>query len=371
MSINQLVEMSIRYGSDEFYVLAGGGNTSFKENGVMHVKGSGTALGTIKAEQFVAMDMEKLAAMLSKQYPADDDARESEALNDMMESKLEGEENKRPSVEAILHSIFPYKFVLHTHPSLVNGMSCGKDGEKICCDLFGDKAVWVPLTKPGYVLSTVCSKLFDENLKKTGTFPQIVILQNHGIFVSADTVEAIDAIMADVMAKLKGKVTENPDFSKVDYDTQKTDELLQIFKNLYSDSGKACGVFCTNKQTLEFLKDDESYHELVKPFTPDHIVYCKHTPLFVAYGDDYSECFKRYIDANGFAPKIVAVKGLGFFALGMNEKEAETAKILFLDAMKVAVYTRSFGGIFPLPDDFTQFILNWEIESYRQKVAAN
>jgi len=54
----------------------------------MYVKGSGTALATITAEQLVKMDMSKLSAMLTKEYPKEDDAREIEALKDMMAARV-------------------------------------------------------------------------------------------------------------------------------------------------------------------------------------------------------------------------------------------------------------------------------------------
>ena len=155
----KLVEMSNRYGSNKDYVLAGGGNTSYKENGVMYVKGSGTSLATITADGFVAMDMGKLTAMLGKDYPTADDEREAAALADMMAARLPTEYAKRPSVEAILHALFPQKYVLHLHPNMVNGLTCGKDGEKAARELFGDGFVWIPLTKPGYVLACACKSL--------------------------------------------------------------------------------------------------------------------------------------------------------------------------------------------------------------------
>jgi NAD(P)-dependent dehydrogenase (short-subunit alcohol dehydrogenase family) len=37
--------------------------------------------------------------------------------------------------------------------------------------------------------------------------------------------------------------------------------------------------------------------------------------------------------------------------------------------VKIAACTGGFGGPLPLPDDFTDFILQWEVENYRQKVA--
>jgi len=369
MSISQLVEMSNRYGRNEEVVLAGGGNTSFKEGGVMFVKGSGTSLAEITAEQFVKMDMGKLSAMLKKEYPAEDAAREAAALEDMMAARLPGEESKRPSVEAILHAIFPQKFVLHTHPAIINGLSCGKNGAEACRELFGGKAVWVPLTKPGYILAVVCGQLFDEHRKAAGKFPDMAILQNHGLFVAADTLEEIDALMDEIMGKMKARAGKAPDFSDVRFDADEACGIAPALRMLYAGEGDACAVFCANAQTLEFVGDEQAMRDLMAPFTPDHIVYCKHTPLFIAGGDDYREKFDGYIKEHGFPPKIVAVQGLGFFALGKTKKEADIARLLFLDAMKVAVYARAFGGVNPLPGDFVDFILNWEAENYRQKAS--
>ena len=51
MDLSTLVKMSNTYGSNPAYVLAGGGNTSVKDDTTLYVKGSGTQLATIKAEE--------------------------------------------------------------------------------------------------------------------------------------------------------------------------------------------------------------------------------------------------------------------------------------------------------------------------------
>ena len=369
MSLAILTAMSNKYGSDEAYVLAGGGNTSFKDAGTMYVKGSGTSLADIKPEQFVRMDINKLTAMLDKTYSADDDKREAEALADMNDARLPGEEAKRPSVEAILHALFPYKFVLHVHPALVNGLTCGNDGKKACGEIFGSDVVWIELTKPGYILAVVCYKAFKEKQAETGEFPKIAILQNHGIFVAADTVEEIDAVMSDVFNKLNAKVAKQPDLSPAGFNGDMAREIIPALRMLYSQEGKASAVFCANKMALEFVSDEKKFSHVVKPFSPDHIVYCKDEPLFMDAGADIKKTFDAYCARKGYAPKIAAVKGLGFIALGASKKEAETAKDLFLNAMKIAHYAENFGGPLSLPDKFTDFILNWEIEGYRSKAA--
>ena len=66
-----------------------------------------------------------------------------------------------------------------------------------------------------------------------------------------------------------------------------------------------------------------------------------------------------------FAPKLCYVQHGGFYALGETDKQAATTALLALDAVKIAVYSRAFGGALPQSDALTDFIVNWEVEAYR------
>ena len=371
MSLKELVEMSNRYGADEEFVLAGGGNTSFKDDGKLYVKGSGAQLSDIKQEQFVVMDIEKLLKMVECEYSTSmsNSEREKKALSDMMAARLPGEEDKRPSVECVLHAMFPYKFVLHVHPPLINGLTCGVNGEAVFNELFGDKAVWIGLTKPGFVLAQTCNKIFNEYAEKTGNYPQIVILQNHGIFIAADAVEEIDKLMDYVVDTLRSKVREIPRFEVIAFrhDMDALQAMKNTLKKLYSSDGTAAVMFCTNKTVTKFVEDEESFKPISKPFSPDHIVNCKDEPLFIEPDADIEAEFNNYKTRKGYNPKIVAVRGQGFFAMSEAKRDAERAQALFLDSIKIATYATAFGGANPLDDEFTDFILNWEVEAYRSK----
>ena len=133
--LQQLAEMSNKYGANPEYVLAGGGNTSFKCDDYLWIKGSGTSLATIKGEDFVVLERKLLAQMWSAQYPEDEAAREAAVLEDMMDARIKGE-NRRPSVETLLHDLFPQKFILHVHPAIVNGITCSKEGKAAMERLF-------------------------------------------------------------------------------------------------------------------------------------------------------------------------------------------------------------------------------------------
>ena len=135
--LNALSAMSQKYGSDRKFVLAGGGNTSYKSDEVLFIKGSGTALATIKPEQFVKMDRALLAKMWETEYPANEAEREAAVLADMMDARLKGESG-RPSVETLLHDLFPQRFVLHVHPAAINGITCSAKGKTAMKELFPD-----------------------------------------------------------------------------------------------------------------------------------------------------------------------------------------------------------------------------------------
>lgn len=365
MILDELTRFSNFYGKNKDLVLAGGGNTSAKQGNIMYVKGSGTALATITPSSFVKMDRTRLAEMFTAKYSLEDAAREAEALVDLMAARMPGEEHKRPSVETTLHALFPQKFVLHLHPAIVNGLTCGRRGEKIATELFGDDFLWVGLYKPGYILAKLCDGLMKDYTRRTGKDVSILILQNHGIFIAGESVKQLDKLLSEVIAKLESRIKRNPDMSRSE-EINENAEAIRL-KTAEIHAGDSYALFDRNNEALSFAKSMQSAAPLLRPFTPDHIVYCKAYPLFVNEAEELESKFMQYTAKHGYAPKIIIVRGLGFCAVGANKKDALTAQTLFNDAIKVAVYSESFGGPLHMTQELIDFIINWEVEAYRQK----
>ena len=126
MGLEIIQKISHKYGADPRYVLAGGGNTSYKDEDYLYVKGSGVSLATISNDGFVKMSRKSLNSIWEKAYSQEQNEREAEVLCDMMDSRCSGEENKRPSVETLLHNLFVQPYVLHVHPAIVNGLTCSQ-----------------------------------------------------------------------------------------------------------------------------------------------------------------------------------------------------------------------------------------------------
>lgn len=361
--LEALAGMSRKYGADSRYVLAGGGNTSYKSNEILYIKGSGTSLATIKPEQFVKMDRKLLGDMWQTEYPENEAEREAAVLKDMMDARVKNESG-RPSVETLLHDLFEQRYVLHVHPAAVNGITCSKNGKEAVKGLFPD-AVWVDACKPGYILAGNCREAMQEAVESGKAFPNLLFLENHGIFFAAETPEEIDALVERVMSKVYAEIKREPDFAEKEFDVDKAVAFAPVIRMLYGEGGPATVNFSSNAEILRF--DAKS-----KSATPDHIVYTKAKVLCFEEGvtdEEIAAGFSEFVEKNGYKPKIVMVKGLGMYACGMTYSEAVTAREVFFDGLKVMAYAESFGGFSPMSDELIDFIVNWEVESYRAKVS--
>lgn len=372
--LSELTAFSHKYGSDPEFVLAGGGNTSFKTEEYLFIKGSGSALATIKPEQFVKMDRAALNAMWTKTYPIDEAEREAAVLSDMMDARCKGEEAKRPSVETLLHNLLEQRYVLHVHPALVNGLTCSVQGSEAMYKLFPD-AIWVPSTKPGYILAAYCRKAVIEYVNTKNKQPKVIFLENHGIFFGADSVEELDEVVADVMGKLGAAVVRRPDLSPVETDRRRASLIAPAIRMMYSEELSSV-LYTANAEILRFSRSREAFEPLFKSYSPDHIVYCKAYALYVEDSGDIEQVyadikagFESFSEKYGYKPKIVVVQNLGMFSIGTTHKNAKIAAEVFTDMVKIAVYAESFGGYNPLSEELINFITNWEVESYRSKVS--
>ncbi len=371
MGVPELIAVSRKYGSTPGWVLGGGGNTSFKTTEDLYIKASGFSLATLDADGVVRMSREKLAEIWRAAYPSEPGAREKRALADLMAARRPGEEQKRPSVETLMHDAFPQAYVVHTHPTLVNGLTCAVRGEKTCAEILPE-AVWIPIVNPGYYLSRIIKEKLASFAERNGAPAEIVILQNHGLVVASGTLEGIDALSERVMTAIKSATGSRPDTSPVAPDAA-SDVIRGALEKRF-----ASVMFGANAEMLRRIQSKETFSEVAGSFSPDHIVYAGHTPLYVerthetdagAIAAGMDAAIDEYTRKHGASPKVIAVSGVGGFGCGSTEKTAKLAVDLFKDAVEIAFYAASFGGVTFMPDEEVEFIRGWEVEAFRTQVS--
>ncbi len=386
--IEDLIAISRKFGQDSRFVIAGGGNTSYKDENRLWVKASGHALATITEDGFAVLDRALLNEMGEKAYNEDTAIREEQVKNDLSVACIT--KDRRPSVETSLHNCMGFAFVVHLHPTLVNGLMCSVNAEAACKEIFPD-ALYIEYTDPGY---TLFKKVYDRikaYKAEKGKEPQVIFLQNHGIFVGGDTTAEIEGIYSEVLGKLEAKVAALPEGDTAVSET--VTDVVPAIRQMLSRSGRGFKTLKVMKNALvDFFIDGCSvtstgsvtdcpgksgFDKIAKPFTPDIIVYCKSSYIFIEAESD-EEILKQaedeieaFVSGKGYTPKVLLIKGIGLIAVGDSSRNAQIITDVFTDAMKIAFYAQSFGGEHPMERAWIDFIDNWEVENYRRKVASS
>jgi rhamnose utilization protein RhaD (predicted bifunctional aldolase and dehydrogenase)/NAD(P)-dependent dehydrogenase (short-subunit alcohol dehydrogenase family) len=372
--LENLIKISQFYGKNPEMVIAGGGNTSFKNVDNIWVKASGHALATITEDGFAKLDRKKLGLISEKTYSADPFERERQIKDDLMEATIT--KDCRPSVETSMHDVIEYAYVVHLHPTKVNGLMCGSEVVKYLDELFGDQVVYIPYIDPGYVLFKEVEKQLAKFKAEKGKAAQIIFLQNHGIFVAADSVDEIGTIYSDVFAKLNSglKVELSEEVLPIRDDIA---EFVPAIRMMVSEEEIKTLKLRNNAVIAQFAKDAAAFEKVARPFTPDLIVYCKSKYVFVENTENVDELLAEakekitaFILANGFAPKVILLKGIGLLAVGDHAAQCNTILDVYEDAMKISAYSESFGGQHFMTAEQIAFIDTWEVENYRRKIAA-
>ncbi len=386
--IEDLIAISRKFGQDSRFVIAGGGNTSYKDENRLWVKASGHALATITEDGFAVLDRALLNEMGEKAYNEDTAIREEQVKNDLSVACIT--KDRRPSVETSLHNCMGFAFVVHLHPTLVNGLMCSVNAEAACKEIFPD-ALYIEYTDPGY---TLFKKVYDRikaYKAEKGKEPQVIFLQNHGIFVGGDTTAEIEGIYSEVLGKLEANVAALPEGDTAVSET--VTDVVPAIRQMLSRSGRGFKTLKVTKNALvDFFIDGCSvtstgsvtdcpgksgFDKIAKPFTPDIIVYCKSSYIFIEAESDEEilkqaeEEIEAFVSGKGYTPKVLLIKGIGLIAVGDSSRNAQIITDVFTDAMKIAFYAQSFGGEHPMERAWIDFIDNWEVENYRRKVASS
>ena len=373
--IQELIEISQFYGKQKDFVIAGGGNTSYKDENHIYIKASGHSLATIGEDGFAQLDRKGLQLIAVKTYSEDVMERENQIKNDLLNSRVHPEKGQRPSVETSLHDLIAFRFVVHTHSTKVNGLMCGKDAEKRTAELFGDEVVFVPYVDPGYILYKEVETRINAYRSRVGAEPQIILLQNHGIFVAANSTAEIHELYTKVIAKLDASIGEIAPLVKLPVDPVAAKIVPAIRMMLSGKELKTLKVI-NNSYYERFLSSETEYQKIALPFIPDGIVYCNSSFIYAEHSGDVDDLLNdlsakitTYTATQPKTPKIICIKGIGCILANDNAQAVATLEDVMMDTCLVSLYSEKFGGQSPMTAEQVNFIDTWEVEQYRSAIA--
>jgi rhamnose utilization protein RhaD (predicted bifunctional aldolase and dehydrogenase)/NAD(P)-dependent dehydrogenase (short-subunit alcohol dehydrogenase family) len=386
--LEQLVALSHYYGSNPEFVLAGGGNTSVKLGDRLLVKASGYPLATIGPEGIVELDRGALQALLQSTLSTDPAQREEQFKAAVLGARVEPREGRRPSVEAVLHHLIPSRFVVHTHPTLVNIFGCSRDGGAILTSELGDQVVWIDPVDPGFLLAKTLERALGDYQARTGREgPRAIVMGNHGLVVSGETPDEIRAHtdwLFQELERLLGPTRSATPFGVVSTMAKaRSRELVNVIApalRALLSPGEALKVVTLDDSPsamrLAGASDGEALTAL-GPLCPDQIVYCKSFPLWFEDEagtdpvDSLAHAVGEYRRRHQTLPNVVLVKGLGLLTAGDTWSAADCTRQVYKDAIDVMAGAVALGGVVCLGDELRRFIEDWEVESYRREVASS
>jgi rhamnose utilization protein RhaD (predicted bifunctional aldolase and dehydrogenase)/NAD(P)-dependent dehydrogenase (short-subunit alcohol dehydrogenase family) len=387
--LRDLIELSRRFGQDPGFARGGGGNSSVKADGVLYIKPSGISLSTLTAEELIGLEIGPLLEVLDAPPGQPIVGGTDEVFRVAVDARVGPADGRRPSVELLFHALMPERFVLHTHPTAVNALTCAGNGAEIAERLFGASVLWIPYTDPGLPLARAirgARRAYEERTKTRA--PRTILLQNHGLIVAGDSTAQIEEASSRLISAIQAHLADLPEISWGPVERFDAARVRATLRAL----GPALRALLATEQRLKVVTFDDSPlavsavgselgrgFALGGPLTPDQIVYAGSFPLLVELQkegspdrvvEDVAASIGALQGSGAGLPNIVMVPGLGLFAAGDSYAQADTARVTFLDALAVSVEASRLGGVRPLADEERKFIERWEAEAYRKRVAA-
>ena len=383
-TLADLIKISNTTGKDSTLVQGGGGNTSVKtaDGKYMYIKASGTALKDMNAKEgWRRLRLEPVLSIITDKSLGKLDAsvREPEVVNRLLLACDDDvTSGARPSVESHLHACLE-KCVIHLHPLVIAAYVNAKNGKAELDKLFKNESIvplWVPYTDPGFMLAKKIARLVGGYQKQYGKKPAVMILEKHGLFVTAKTAETslrlvrkVIKLCSSKLKKHKARKLKRP--ASEDISAAKS----AIRKALFDAAGQELPVnyFPPTEGVSAFMQRKDAAKLLsTTALNPDELVYANGTAMWLEKCDAgiITRKLTSLINKGQKPSAAFVIKGLGLF-VAADEKTAPVITDITCCSLLIRMHAVNFGGILSLTKREQDFIKNWESEAFRKKLASS
>lgn len=323
-------------GADPLLVQGAGGNISWKEDGILWIKASGTWLSNAeKDEIFIPVDLVKIKSEVAKQ-------------NFSAAPKVVSDVNLKPSIETMLHALMPHRVVIHLHAIEILAHLVRPDFEKYFNSILDKKYHFsvVDYYKPGADLALA----IDGALKKNPS-TEVLFLKNHGVVIGGEHVIDVHKKLCAISESL---ITE-PVVRKLG------SAFISKPPKRISDQYTAVADPCVHQLALDPMLF--SRLQCNWALYPDHVVFLGPRSYVYESWQKFEDEALRY----GLFPELIFLAGKGVFAQKSFTRAKQVQLRCYFDVM---VRQRADNSLTVLTNDQIAELLNWDAEQYRMSLAA-
>ncbi len=392
-----LVYASRLIGAETSLVVWGGGNTSIKlverdyrgrEVRVLRVKGSGSDLKSIEKKHFPGVGMDDVLALLERQDMGDQE------MVDYLAHALQEPASPRPSIETLLHGFLPAEAVIHTHADAIVSLTNNDRAADVLRDVYGADVIALPYRRPGFLISREVAETFARHPEA-----KALLLEKHGTICWGATVKEAYLSTVDLISRAeeaiehraKGRVRFGGIAGSAVSPEERRRVALTVAPHLRGLVGRERRVvmaFDDAPDVLEFASSREAAAlSTIGPATPDHTIYTKRLPCFVAVNEPRDPAavaaaitaaverfvvdYTAYVNAGGGAevadafPRVITVAGLGMFTTGKDRRTAGIVSDIYHHTISVLGAATSFGAYVSLSAQDAFDVEYWPLELYK------
>lgn len=394
-----LVYLSNLVGGDPTLTQPGGGNSSVKrrevdrlgrEVEVLRVKGSGTDLATVGARGFTGLRRDDLALLERR-----DEMSDEEMMLFLRAGMLDGRE-AAPSVETPLHSVLPYRFIVHTHDFATQALTDTRRPRDLVEEALGGEAAYIDYVRPGFPLARA--------VIRHGALPDHargLVLGRHGLIAWGDSardcyqnlvalINRAEAFVGDRRGRPFAStrtVTVTPEQRRA---TARA--VLPVLRAGLSRQRSVILHYDDSPEALAFAGDARAPVLTRRGMsTPEHILRCGRVPLHIEadlsaigpgeaaavigtaldnFAAEYRQTFARHgRDAEMLdpTPRVVLLPGLGLVTAMKDKANAVVGNLCYRHVIRVMDAAEALGGFQFLDDADAMEFEYWPLELAKLK----
>ena len=401
--LDLLVYASRLVGAETSLVIWGGGNTSIKtrerdhrgrEIAVLRVKGSGSDLKSAQRKDFPGVRMDDIAALLDRDEMSD------EEMVGYLAHTLQEPGGVRPSIETLLHGFLAAPVVVHTHADAVVSLTNNDRAHEVLQGVYGKDVIALGYRRPGFRISRdVADAIADRPEAKA------LLLERHGTITWGATVRDAYEASIELITRAEEAIAERKKDRRIFGGARvpirepavRRETALTVaprVRGLLGRKNRVIVTFDDSPGVTEFVSSvDASRVSQIGPATPDHTIYAKRLPCFVAANGSEAGAtlletiersvarfvvdYTRYFEENRFEgaqlldplPRVVLVPGLGMFTAGKDRRTAGIVSDIYHHTINVLGNAGAFGDYVSLSPKEAFDVEYWPLELYKLTLA--
>ncbi|HEX5482286.1 MAG TPA: bifunctional aldolase/short-chain dehydrogenase [Terriglobia bacterium] len=374
-------------GSEPNLVLHGGGNTSVKTSHTdvlgeripaIFVKASGFDMAEIEPEGHSGLQLEYLRKLRAL-HELPDAAMVNELRTHLLDSR-----SATPSIEALVHTFIPEKFIDHTHADVILALTNQPEGESLVREALGPDVVILGYVTPGFELAKAAAAAYEASPGAKG-----MVWMKHGLVTWGETArESYDrtaALVSEAENLLRKRTRRSLRLAvstSLETAQARCARAAPILRGLLAESSgdpdrpyqRVILQPLITREALDFADADDGKNlALTPPLTSDHLIRTKPLPLWIdrlawddaaklreqaaeairGYAASYEAYVKRHASRmpRGLSPfdpmpRVIWMPGLGAVCAGRNLTTARIARDITEHTLKVKSQIAAAGGTY-------------------------